>query len=79
VVGFDGIPLGRLVTPALTTVRQPMRRIGEEAVELLVARLEDRQREPASQVLPVSVIRRSSCGCTSRNGTGANHISVTQS
>jgi LacI family transcriptional regulator len=66
VVGFDGIPLGRLVTPALTTVRQPMRRLGEKAVELLVARLEDRKAEPVSVVLPVSVIRRRSCGC--RNG-----------
>ncbi|THA24690.1 LacI family transcriptional regulator [Streptomyces sp. RKND-216] len=63
VVGFDGIPLGRLVTPALTTVRQPMRRLGEKAVELLVARLEDRKAEPVSVVLPVSVIRRRSCGC----------------
>jgi LacI family transcriptional regulator len=63
VVGFDGIPLGRLVTPALTTVRQPMRRLGEKAVELLVARLEDREAEPVSVVLPVSVIRRRSCGC----------------
>lgn len=69
VVGFDGIPLGRLVTPALTTVRQPMRRLGEEAVELLVARLEDRDREPVSKVLPVSVMRRSSCGCPSRDAT----------
>jgi LacI family transcriptional regulator len=71
VVGFDGIPLGRLVTPALTTVRQPMRRIGEEAVELLVARLEDRAREPVSRVLPVSVLRRASCGCDPGGGPGA--------
>ncbi|WP_372347537.1 substrate-binding domain-containing protein [Streptomyces sp. KL116D] len=39
VTGFDGIALSRLVRPALTTVRQPMRRMGEEAVELLVRRL----------------------------------------
>jgi LacI family transcriptional regulator len=73
VVGFDGIPLGRLVTPALTTVRQPMRTLGEKAVELLVARLEERSREPASEVLPVSVVRRRSCGC--RDG----HSAVTHS
>ncbi|MGH3311135.1 MAG: LacI family DNA-binding transcriptional regulator [Streptomyces sp.] len=79
VVGFDGIPLGRLVTPALTTVRQPMRRLGEEAVELLVARLENRDREPESLVLPVSVLRRSSCGCADKNGPSANNTSVTQS
>ncbi|MFF0448926.1 LacI family DNA-binding transcriptional regulator [Streptomyces sp. NPDC004609] len=63
VTGFDGIPLSRLVRPALTTVRQPMRRLGEEAVELLVQRLRDRTREPDSLMLPVSVVRRASCGC----------------
>lgn len=63
VTGFDGIPLSRLVHPTLTTVRQPMGRLGEAAVELLVARLADRDRSPASSVLPVAVTRRASCGC----------------
>ncbi|WP_189821330.1 LacI family DNA-binding transcriptional regulator [Streptomyces finlayi] len=63
VTGFDGIPLGRVVRPSLTTVRQPMRRLGEEAVELLVRRLGDRTLEPASLMLPVTVVRRGSCGC----------------
>ncbi|MFI2211416.1 LacI family DNA-binding transcriptional regulator [Streptomyces sp. NPDC020141] len=63
VTGFDGIPLSRIVRPALTTVRQPMRRLGEEAVDLLVRRLQDRVREPVSLVLPVSVAHRTSCGC----------------
>ncbi|WP_093610088.1 LacI family DNA-binding transcriptional regulator [Streptomyces indicus] len=64
VTGFDGIALSRIVRPALTTVRQPMRRMGEEAVELLVRRLTGRQdSEPVSMMLPVSVARRSSCGC----------------
>ncbi|MFJ8793756.1 LacI family DNA-binding transcriptional regulator [Streptomyces sp. NPDC102462] len=67
VTGFDGIALSRLVRPALTTVRQPMRQMGEEAVELLVRRLTGRQdKEPVSMVLPVSITRRSSCGCTGR-------------
>ncbi|WP_326767623.1 LacI family transcriptional regulator [Streptomyces sp. NBC_01591] len=63
VTGFDGIPLSRLVRPPLTTVRQPMRRLGEEAVELLVQRLADRDRDPVSLMLPVSLARRASCGC----------------
>ncbi len=67
VTGFDGIPLGRLVRPALTTVRQPMRQLGEEAVELLVRRLgEERDREPVDLMLPVGVVRRASCGCAGR-------------
>ncbi|WP_329122320.1 LacI family DNA-binding transcriptional regulator [Streptomyces sp. NBC_01465] len=64
VTGFDGIPLSRLVRPALTTVRQPMRRMGEEAVDLLVQRLgTGRGGDPVSLMLPVSVARRGSCGC----------------
>ncbi|MFJ4769231.1 LacI family DNA-binding transcriptional regulator [Streptomyces uncialis] len=79
VTGFDGIPLSRLVRPALTTVRQPMRRMGEAAVELLVQRLAGRNGNgagtsagsdlsvrpgvPVSLMLPVSVARRASCGC----------------
>ncbi|WP_222426720.1 LacI family DNA-binding transcriptional regulator [Amycolatopsis rhizosphaerae] len=63
VTGFDGIPLGRMVRPSLTTVRQPMRRLGETAVELLLRRLADRDRAPESVMLPVSLALRASCGC----------------
>ncbi|MFJ5290101.1 LacI family DNA-binding transcriptional regulator [Streptomyces sp. NPDC088348] len=64
VTGFDGIPLSRLVRPALTTVRQPMRRMGEEAVERLVRRLTGADSdEPMSLMLPVTPVYRASCGC----------------
>lgn len=63
VTGFDGIPLSRIVRPSLTTVRQPMRRLGEEAVELLIHRLSDPTRPPVSLMLPVSATHRASCGC----------------
>ncbi|MEU8625150.1 LacI family DNA-binding transcriptional regulator [Streptomyces sp. NPDC048669] len=63
VTGFDGIPLSRIVQPPLTTVRQPIRQLGEQAVELLVQRLNNTGREPVSLTLPVSLIRRRSCGC----------------
>lgn len=68
VTGFDGIPLGRMVRPALTTVRQPMRRLGETAVDLLVKRLADRERRPESVMLPVAIARRGSCGCPAPGG-----------
>ncbi|MFK0168788.1 LacI family DNA-binding transcriptional regulator [Streptomyces sp. NPDC090306] len=63
VTGFDGIPLGRMVRPSLTTVRQPMRRLGGLAVDLLIRRLTDRDRPPESILLPVSLALRASCGC----------------
>jgi DNA-binding LacI/PurR family transcriptional regulator len=34
VVGFDDIPVGNLVSPALTTVRQPLREMAEAVVRL---------------------------------------------
>jgi LacI family transcriptional regulator len=40
-----------------------MRRLGETAVDLLVERLQDPDREPRSVVLPVTQTLRSSCGC----------------
>ncbi|GAA2072833.1 LacI family DNA-binding transcriptional regulator [Streptomyces albiaxialis] len=66
VTGFDGIPLSRLVRPTLTTVRQPMRDMGERAVELLLRRIdatEPGHEEPQSVVLPVTLAYRQSCGC----------------
>jgi LacI family transcriptional regulator len=66
VVGFDGIPLGRAVRPSLTTVTQPMRQLGETAVDLLVERLADPTRAPRSVMLPVTQTRRASCGCPPR-------------
>ncbi|TDV55249.1 LacI family DNA-binding transcriptional regulator [Actinophytocola oryzae] len=63
VVGFDGIVLGRVVRPSLTTVTQPMRRLGETAVDLLIERLTEPTRAPRSVLLPVTQTRRASCGC----------------
>ncbi|QMU67418.1 substrate-binding domain-containing protein [Streptacidiphilus sp. P02-A3a] len=63
VTGFDGIPLGRMVRPSLTTVRQPLRQMGEDAVRLLTERLTGDERKPLSLMLPVSLALRESCGC----------------
>ncbi len=39
VVGFDDIPAARLVYPALTTIAQPQRQMGQRAAEMLFERL----------------------------------------
>jgi DNA-binding LacI/PurR family transcriptional regulator len=60
VVGFDDIPAAAFNTPSITTVRQPLRRMGEIAVEILVNRIEgqkDYQKEIA--VEPELVVRES--------------------
>jgi LacI family transcriptional regulator len=49
IVGFDDTEEAAIVTPALTTVRQPLAEMGRMAVSLLV-RLLDRQRVEALRV-----------------------------
>ncbi|MBQ0826450.1 LacI family DNA-binding transcriptional regulator [Streptomyces tagetis] len=60
VIGFDDIPAARLTRPALTTVRQPMRLMGETAARLLLARLTGGASPSAPVVLPTSVVVRES-------------------
>ena len=61
VTGFDGIVAGRLSTPTLTTVRQPMQELGRAAVELLLEQLDNPG--PTHRQLPVELVLRASCGC----------------
>lgn len=61
--GFDDIQLARHVAPPLTTVRQPMRNLGEECVRLLLRRLDDPDAKPQTVELPTQLVVRQSCGC----------------
>jgi LacI family transcriptional regulator len=64
VTGFDDIAASRHVRPALTTVHQPMRELGERAVQVLLGRLADPTGPPFSVILPTELVVRGSCGCT---------------
>jgi LacI family transcriptional regulator len=68
VTGFDDIATARHMRPALTTVRQPMRDIGEIAVRTLLDRLADRSAPRHTAVLPTELVLRTSCGCSTRRG-----------
>jgi DNA-binding LacI/PurR family transcriptional regulator len=59
VAGFDDIFFARFFSPALTTVAQPMRRIGAEAAELLIDLIEGRHCE-RRRLLPVHLVERAS-------------------
>ncbi|GAB3175475.1 hypothetical protein GCM10027059_49090 [Myceligenerans halotolerans] len=61
VVGYDDVPLATLVTPALTTVRVPLDRLGRRAVDLLLARLSGTTTAAGAQ-LPVELVIRGSAG-----------------
>jgi LacI family transcriptional regulator len=62
IVGFDNVPESALATPALTTVEQPIRQMGVEAVRILTALFEDPMREPERVVLPTRLVVRRSSG-----------------
>jgi LacI family transcriptional regulator, galactose operon repressor len=63
VTGFDDIYLGSLLTPPLTTVRQPMWLLGERACDLLLDRIADPARPHRVEQLPTELVVRESCGC----------------
>lgn len=68
VVGFDDQDISAYLQPPLTTIRQPMRQIGEEACQLLFRRLaEDDGSPPRQRVsLKPTLIVRESCGGASK-------------
>jgi len=66
ITGFDDIAAARHVRPMLTTVRQPMRQLGERSVRLLLERLDQPDAPRRSITLPVEIVPRRSCGCRPR-------------
>ena len=62
VTGFDDIPLARHLTPGLTTVNQPIQRLGVVAVEALLARVGGAACA-RDVMLPTQLVVRASCGC----------------
>jgi len=69
VVGFDDITSSRHTRPTLTTVAQPMRQIGEEAVRVLLDRLGQPGLPHQVLVLPTALVIRRSCGCANAPAT----------
>lgn len=59
IAGFDGIPLGEMVFPSLTTVRQDNALRAKVAMEKLNA-LRNRQETEATVTLPVTLVERDS-------------------
>lgn len=62
VIGFDDDDLARHAAPALTTVAQPIERMGERAVELLLDILSGTS-VPRENCVDVELVIRRSCGC----------------
>ncbi|MBN2005461.1 MAG: substrate-binding domain-containing protein [Anaerolineae bacterium] len=62
IIGFDDTLEARLVTPQLTSVRQPIYELGVRATETMLSKL---QEEPVAEctMLPTTLSVRRSCGC----------------
>jgi LacI family transcriptional regulator len=63
VVGFDDIYPSSLLDPPLTTVYQPMRKLGERACARVLDRIADSSLSPSVELLPTELVLRQSCGC----------------
>ena len=61
-MGFDDVEVASMLTPSLTTVRQPPHEMGKRALEMLVGLLNDEE-VPERVVLPTQLVTRRSCGC----------------
>lgn len=62
VVGFDDIEMATVISPALTTVHQPMRQIGGMAADKLLAVLNHQAVAEKQSVVTTRLIVRESCG-----------------
>ncbi len=60
VVGFDDVPMAPLLSPRLTTVRQPAREMGMYAAELLLDLVNGSVKPDMPETFPVEVIVRES-------------------
>lgn len=55
IVGYDGLELSELMTPALTTVVQPIEQIGRLAAKLIIDQVANNEIGQRENVLPVSL------------------------
>jgi len=74
VVGFDDITFASLVSPALTTVAQPKYRMGQLAMDRLLALMDGADGRPKQLVLPPELVVRESCGAHLAAGAALAHV-----
>lgn len=67
-VGFDDQPLPTKPDPELTTIRQPVYRLGGRAVETLIELIENGADAARSIIMETQLIVRQSCGSTHNRG-----------
>ena len=66
IVGFDDLPQAARTEPPLTSVRQPIYRLGSTAVDSLLDLTEYPDSSPRRIILPTELVVRTSCGSALR-------------
>lgn len=61
VIGFDGVPLGIICSPELTTIEQPIGEIGRTAMRMLNKLIQMQEVVDRQSVLPCRLVERQSC------------------
>ena len=60
IVGFDDLPIARLSTPTLTTIKQPLNEMAEAAYMMAVIQRDEILRKPKNSIFnPELVVRQS--------------------
>ena len=62
VVGFDNTPISRVFVPDITTISQPRRELGRQAMQQLLLRMEGAPCERRDVYLPHQLVLRESTG-----------------
>jgi LacI family transcriptional regulator len=65
-VGFDDVPIATYADPQLTTIRQPIARLGFNAVEILIDLIENGIKPNRRIIMDTELIIRDSCGASRR-------------
>lgn len=66
VIGFDDVQLSLVVTPALTTIRQPLAEMGRMATTMLLRQIAEEPLDSMRAELTTSLVIRESCAFLSR-------------
>lgn len=63
VIGFDGVPYGELLSPSLTTIRQPVADLAGKSVSYLMDLIDGKKIQKEKVLIKPELIIRESCGC----------------
>jgi len=61
IIGYDDMDIARVVTPSLSSVKQPLDKVGELAAEELIRLVEGKKTNVHKILLKPEIIKRQSC------------------